>query len=364
MRWMKGLSALILVLLVVILWHRCKKEEVPPAINLSEELSILPLNRYSEIEPIDSFLWDQDTSWVFHEFSINDCRCVDDSPYLIGTSRGTNNSVIIHLEGGGACWPGHTGWIWCSQYVRVGISLYTFLNRVAENPFNDWNYIYIPYCDGSIHTGDNNADYNNDGEVDYHHWGFRNVSAGLNFMQSNHPDPDKILLTGCSGGGYGTIVICMAIRVRFPNTPIYVFNQSGPGLWNPKREDEWIEIRESWNIDQFIPPYCDECDLYLINIYDWMLRYDDNLRVGLYSSYQDYTIGVLYLGMPFVSYQDLLLKHTGNLNTNHPNTFKRFFIEGTEHCPADLDYEIDGIRMMDWLEAMVNGGGEWVDLLE
>lgn len=37
-----------------------------------------------------------------------------------------------------------------------------------RNPLRDWNFVRVPYCNGSTHMGDNEADYDGDGQKEPH----------------------------------------------------------------------------------------------------------------------------------------------------------------------------------------------------
>ncbi|MEO2169218.1 MAG: pectin acetylesterase-family hydrolase [bacterium] len=73
-----------------------------------------------------------------------------------------------------------------------------------ENPFRDFDIIYVPYCDGSVFIGDRIVDY--DGEQTYHH-GLRNLSVGVDAMLANFPNPSRIVVAGSSAGGGHTVLL-------------------------------------------------------------------------------------------------------------------------------------------------------------
>ncbi len=55
----------------------------------------------------------------------------------------------------------------CVQVLRLPslLSEYGLTSRDPQNPVRDWNFIYVPYCDGSVHMGDNEADYDGNGQI-------------------------------------------------------------------------------------------------------------------------------------------------------------------------------------------------------
>lgn len=233
-----------------------------------------------------------------------------------------------------------------------------------NNPVAGWNFIWVPYCDGSVHMGDNNADYDNDTQTDHWHWGLRNTSAAVTLMEELVPYPEKILITGCSAGGYGTFIATMLIRLVYPNAKLYVVNDSGPGLFDPDKPDTWQLIKNTWNIEPLLPDDCLECGDQLIYLYKWMLTRDDDLNIGLFSSYRDEVIGGTYLSMAPAEFEELLMTESGGLRQLFPDTFKRFFINGSSHCISDYEYEVNRVSILEWIGYLVNDENQWADVLE
>jgi hypothetical protein len=233
-----------------------------------------------------------------------------------------------------------------------------------NSPVKDWNSIFVPYCDGSVHMGDHGADYDQDGEIDYWHWGLHSTSAAVVLAKQLYPDAEKIYITGCSAGGYGTFIALMLIRFQYPEAEIFVMNESGPGLTNPKDKETWEMIKSTWNIDNMLPEDCESCDGQQIYLYDWMLRYDQKLKIGLYSSYEDEVISEEFLKMNPRKYKKHLKSSSGKINSAYPEKFKRFFIKGNSHCVEDFEHEIKGTSLNEWIGQLITDDPGWKDLLE
>ena len=60
----------------------------------------------------------------------------------------------------------------------------------ADNPFADYDIVYVPYCDGSVFTGDATVDYG--GVTTYHH-GLRNLTVAVDALVENFPELDASL---------------------------------------------------------------------------------------------------------------------------------------------------------------------------
>ncbi len=330
--------------------------------DLISELESLHLDKYLGIQPKSHNPNPVDPEWEIYQYDTSDCRCILGTKFYIAARGGSVPSVVFRMAGGGACWPGQDA---CTKDVNPHRNLSTGLaSKSAENPVGDWNFIFIPYCDGSVHIGDNNADYDGDGNTDHWHWGLKTTSAAVTLMKTVFPNPDKILVTGCSAGGYGTIIAIAVIRMQFPDAKIYVFNESGPGLLNPDDLATRDLILETWNLVPYLPQECRLCKSQLIWFYDWMLHRDSNLKIGLFSSYQDEVIGESYLGMSPEKFESLLVTTSESIHLRHPDTFKRFFINGAEHCVSNYYYDVNGISIIDWVNYLVNDHENWTELLE
>ncbi len=330
---------------------------------LIKSLKKLNIDKYMGITYKERFPNPDDPEWDIYYYDKTDCKCIYENEFYIGAREKPDNfNVIFMMSGGGACWPGREE---CeSEPQNIVTSDDDLTSNQPDNPVAGWNVVWVPYCDGSVHMGDNNADYDGDGETDHWHWGFKSTSAAVTLMEELFPHPEKILITGCSAGGYGTFIATMLIRLVYPNAKLYVVNDSGPGLFDPEKPDTWQLIKNTWKIEPLLPDDCPECHDQVIYLYKWVLARDDNLKIGLFSSYRDEVIGGDYLGMAPIDFEELLMTESGVLRQLFPDTFKRYFINGSSHCISDYEYEVNGISIIEWIDHLVNDENQWADVLE
>ena len=320
------------------------------------------LHRYGEIAPIRSEQNQTLADWQDYYFKKEDCKCVYGGEFHISIKENTaqTNNLMISLQGGGACWP---GMVRCKPTATVeDVLTSNFTSELDARLNEEWHQVVIPYCDGSVYMGDTELDYNSDDEIDHWHNGLKNSVAALKLTQSKFPNISKIFLTGCSAGGYGTIIHLRFIRTLYPTASIYVLNESGPGLMRPDN-DFWEMIDSSWNLSQIVPDNCEKCEGQMMYWYEEMLE-DPTIKIALFSSYNDHIIGEAFLGMEPEDYKSLLVKTSAELNAKYPNQFKRFFINGKSHCIDDRDYPINGTKYWDWVLAFINDREDWRDILE
>jgi hypothetical protein len=301
--------------------------------------------------------------WEVFRYRREELRCIEGGEYFIMARRGAvADSTVVWLDGGGACWPGRDDCATEAQFYSW-IEEYGLASLDEDNPVRAWNFVYVPYCDGSIHLGDADADYDGDGVVDHWHWGLRGTSAAGRLAAELFPESRRFLIAGCSAGGAGTIGAVPVVRLLFPDASLYVLNISGLGLVDPSEPELPGLLAETWNIDEFVPADCARCRERLTFMYSWLLERDPGLRVGVYSSLQDSVVSSGWGEAPEV-YQSLLLDTTDAIRADHPNTFKRFLAAGHTHCPDDYSYRLGGVSLWNWIRYMVSEDPRWTDLVE
>ena len=353
-----------IILLTGLLLHNCSPQPEDHLASTYADSTVFSLDKYAGIEPVRSAPHSELEDWNNYYFDKSDCRCLFDGEFFISVNDKYPGSkkLMITLQGGGASWPG----LEASKESVSEDDVFEaeFATILAEKLNEEWNQVMIPYCDGSLYAGDRAADYDNDGYVDHWHWGFRNISAAMVLTNNVFPDLEEVFITGCSAGGYGTFTLIRLVRNFYPEAEIYVLNESGPGLFNPDDVKGWSRIKDTWKLDQMIPDDCDVCDGQMIYWYDKYLERDPDLKIGLYSSYQDFVLYDEFLDLEPEDFRSLLLETTGYLHEKYPSRFNRFIVLGESHCVEDRNYHIEGISYWDWVLHFMNDSEQWTDLLE
>jgi hypothetical protein len=339
-----------------------------------QTLESLAFNKYLS-SPIAYDGVDHLGAWDGYLYTGTEYQCVLGGHYGILAHAGTEaDKTVFWLQPGEECWPDHPN---CGKsdkqytdaeglaHIVAGADGGPFgpVAADADNPVAGWNYIYVPTCDGSFHFGDAAADYDDDGVPDHFHNGLRQTSAAVSLMKQLFPNSRKILIAGSSNGGYGTFGATPIVRLAFPDTQVYVLNDSGPGLFRPEEPAVWPVLIKTWNLSPMLPANCQQCQNQLIYLFDWMLDYDSNLKIGMYSSYQDAVVSQV-VGMSGAENEQLLQATTTQIHQNHPDTFKRYFIQGDSHCIADFYNQVNGTTVWMWLDAFINDRPGWNEILE
>ena len=182
----------------------------------------------------------------------------------------TSDDVMMIFEPGGGCWDFES----CSGQTSLGaanpngipddhlngfLGVHTpLLNReFPDNPVADWNYVFMPYCTGDVHTGRAVTVYSDpagiEPDLEYHHNGHDNVVAAVDWLSVQFPQVPRMLVTGCSAGGAGATANYYFIRTGMNIERSYLLADSGPIFPNSTfSQPLHDQINESWRVDEVL----------------------------------------------------------------------------------------------------------------
>ena len=341
--------------------------EVPPAPPAPapvpfQELYDQGVDRYlGEFTPMTS---EEDGAGLTqHTFGAGDGPlCLEGGEYTMATRDGSSDELMIFLEGGGACWSDLCA---ATPAAAPGMPTFGILNPAdADNPAADFNVAYLPYCDGSVFSGDQNVDSDGDGTEDRFHRGLQNLSASVDVIARTYPSPSRILLTGNSAGGFGTDYALPLVRKLYPDTPIELINDSGVGISRPGLS---AQLNEEWNAGAFVPASCDTCigeDGHLTDLHKYQLEQDDNLRMGFMSTKQDTVIADFFVMIGGPAFEEQLIPEMQELEAAYPERFRSLIADGNTHTfiQAQFDLPVGGTTVRQWVVDMLGGSDDWVSV--
>ncbi|WP_251038558.1 pectinacetylesterase family protein [Paenibacillus albidus] len=185
----------------------------------------------------------------------------DGSEYHLLTQKGQSRNWMIFFSGGGASWDAASaaqpikvmnvlrGRDAGNYFANIPVYLLALLNGITvtdhpENPFKDWNVVYIPYSTGDFHTGNRSASYlKEDGSPFIMHYkGRSNVQHSLEWIYANVDQPEKLLIAGESAGGFGSAFWAGEIAGHYEDAEIYQYSDSSflySGKWPDIVDQEW-----------------------------------------------------------------------------------------------------------------------------
>lgn len=298
--------------------------------------------------------------------------CSRGTPFSYYVRPGSVNRVVIEFRGGGACWDARTcsvarslfqesvgedPWV-TSESAAVGI----YDHKNPENPFKDWHHVYIPYCTGDIHWGNNVKTYGEGaGAVTIHHKGAVNARAALEWTFANIPSPEKAFVTGCSAGAYGSIMWSAHVRQRYPKAKVYQLGDSGAGIITPTF---FQDSYPSWKPESSYPtwiPGLDPAKLdELGNLYAAIGGHYKDMSLAQYSTIFDQD-QVFYFqtmggGRP-AEWSEKMKASFKKIEASTPG-FHSYIAAGSVHCmlPRAEFYTAKacGRRLVDWVSDQVN----------
>lgn len=303
---------------------------------------------------------------VAHRFGTGDGPlCLEGAAYGMATRDQGSENLLIFLEGGGACWSELCIAITEANPAipRAGIND----PARANNPVRDWNQVYVPYCDGSVHAGDQDVDTDNDGVTDRFHRGLHNLSAALDVAANTFPAPRRIVLAGNSGGGLGTVFALPLVRYLYPDAQIDVINDSGVGVSRPGQPEFLRQLMSEWNIGAFIPGSCPGCigaDGHLTEYLIWQMDQDESIRRAMLSYTQDSVFADTFLQIGGPAFEAALLEEMRQQRDAHPGRTQTFIPAGDDHTFLQLepDKTAGGVNLMNWIADMLAGSPAWVSV--
>ena len=323
--------------------------------------SSLPLG-----EPISGLVAGQ-WNWV----GFADSSCSDGSPTGIGINPGTGPDLVFFLDGGGACSSGVTCFVLKTATLgpfgaaefqaRTASAPGSILDRgLAGNPFADATLVFVPYCTGDVHGGDRVVTYQDGPGGTVHHTGHTNVLAYLKRVAATYPSPRRLVVSGASAGGFGTMLNYGSVRGYYPMAEGFLIDDSGPPLKSnggPLIQAGFV----SWGITDALDPLCGPgvCEADLSQGLSALLRNHPGDRFALLSWSVDPTISAFYFITPSEFATELL-----NLTTTviEPASNAAAFIAvGASHTMLGNPGAVsqNGVSLVTWLGEQVNGSAAW-----
>jgi hypothetical protein len=297
-----------------------------------------------------------------------DTICSTGTPYAFWVHPGTVNRLVVYFEGGGACWDDLT----CSApdiYYDSTVDETDDPNGREgladldnpENPFKDWYQVFVPYCTGDIHWGNATTTYHWGGEDHIiNHKGLVNTSAVLDWVQTGFEKPEKLFVSGCSAGAYGSVMGAAYIHELYPDVPLYQLGDAGAGVIT----DDFFEGGfPNWGAEATIPDWIpgldiDVSEITMPKLYTELADFYSSDRWGQYNTAHDEDQTFFYNAMGGTGDWGQMMVASIDEIQDATTNFSAYTAPGDIHCitPYDITYtrEVNGVKFVDWLDAMVN----------
>ncbi len=297
--------------------------------------------------------------------------CSDGSPWRFYVAQGAADKVIINFQGGGACWDAAT----CNPQSR----LYTtrlqiqdlqagqgvFNRNNPENPFRDWTHVFVPYCTADLHWGNNTARY---GDLTIQHKGAVNARQAVLWVFNNIPNPQNVMVTGCSAGGYGSIMWAPYFMRRYPNANVVQMGDAALGV----APASFFPVASStWGIQSALPGWIGGLEpgkLGSNDLYKAFAQAYPNRSFAQYSTLLD-EVQIFFYSLilsqprptPEIAQQwaQGALANLASIKQSAPN-FYSYLAPGAKHCiigrPEFYTTKVGDVSFAEWVRKLVSDG--------
>ena len=310
----------------------------------------------------------------WYDVAVDGTQSSDGSQWHGIFKKGTENKVVVYFFGGGVSITPETSESGTKFYATT-MQAQDFVaeggigSNAENNPFKDWSFIVIPYATGDFHAG--TGVYKGNGKTVYH-TGYSNYAAFVEQIKPYVGEPDTLLVTGFSAGGFGTSLLADDVIDRFPSAEnITVCVDSSLLLY-----DGWHETAVNlWQSPKEISDRLTTDNLVLDSLTALHEKRGDSVKILFDCSYRDDTL------MQYQSYintgkmdktealgdqfQADLSKMVAGLRENIPGVGIYIWNYGEDPETHNTQHTIisgnvfdkleDGVSVADWIFAAVNG---------
>ena len=154
----------------------------------------------------------------WYEIPVENAKSSDGSEWHGIFRKGTENKVVVYFFGGGVSITPETS-EGGNKFYATTVQAQDFVaqggigSSAEDNPFKDWSFIVIPYATGDFHAGTGTYE----GNKTVYHTGYSNYSAYVEQVKQYIGEPDTLLVTGFSAGGFATSLLSDDVIDRFPS---------------------------------------------------------------------------------------------------------------------------------------------------
>lgn len=319
-------------------------------------------------------------TWTWYPFLRT--RCMSGSPASLAVNHAPGSKkLMIYLQEGGACWdpvscllvanPDGFGQVDFDQFAAGNGRRGVFKRDDGSNPFRDWNHVFVPYCSGDVHAGNNP-----EGPGGKVHVGASNMDQFLVRIRATFPEVEQVVLTGSSAGGVGALLNFERVLEAFEEVPVTLLDDSGPVM-----SDEYLKPclqtlwRQAWNLNASLPADCASCQAGPGGMIDSLThlaaKYPDR-RIGLILSTRDevfrnfFGFGALectsYSPLDGPTFSAGVFDLRDRVLAPYPNV-RLFLRDSTQHVylrdtPVSRNV-VDGTPLSTWIEQFVTGAPAW-----
>jgi hypothetical protein len=296
-----------------------------------------------------------------------DCQCADGSEFAFFERRADPTTVVFFLDGGGTCTdatscafvPDSYDWKVNDNPAEEG-GIFDFAR--ADNPFDDYSFLYVPSCTGDTHLGDVTREYTP--ELTVEHNGYVNGTAALSYLAEHYPDATQVVVVGKTNGSIAAPIYGGLAADLLPDAHVIVWGgQSGhipddPDLNAQYFGDLWgaydnmpdWEVNEGLSARDWGPPrFWIQAGLHDPDIV--LARFD-------YAFDGEAAKSAASIGLDPSEFLSVIDANEAAIEAAGV-VLHSYTAPGDEHglfeWPAFYELEVNGVRVVDWVDALLAG---------
>ncbi|MBR4456357.1 MAG: hypothetical protein IKS32_09040 [Solobacterium sp.] len=154
----------------------------------------------------------------WYEIPVETATSSDGSEWHGIFRKGTENKAVVYFFGGGVSITPETS-EGGKKFYAQNMTAQDFVAQggigsdAENNPFRNWSFLVIPYATGDFHAGTGIYE----GKKTVYHTGYHNYSAFIEQIRPYIGEPDTLLVTGFSAGGFAASLLADDVIDRFPS---------------------------------------------------------------------------------------------------------------------------------------------------
>ena len=322
---------------------------------------------------------------LFRSDAFPTARCMDGS--ASGVSVRINpgaTGLLLHIQGGGLCIDAATcggvrnrnGFTREEANIHILTEAAAVMNRGdVANPARDFHHVYIHYCSGDFHAGNNPEGF--EGTINQ---GRANTEAFVARIAPTFSDgPHRVstvLLSGSSAGALAILHNYPLIQQAFGDIPVHALIDAAPVADNVSfRPCQQQYFASALAIDDSLTPGCVGCGLASGNLEGVLTHLVDTYpdrRFGWFSASEDAVLRCLAgnaggtcakTTVTADDYRAALVRMRARLASR--DNFKTYFYPSNLHTALFYPtvslsrYETQGVQLGDWVSGLLTGSSSW-----
>ncbi|MET0459064.1 MAG: pectin acetylesterase-family hydrolase [Ilumatobacteraceae bacterium] len=297
-----------------------------------------------------------------------DCQCADGTEYSFWVRRADPTKVVLFFQGGGACFSPESCAFGGGTYKPTtgaqddptGAAGVLDLDD-PRNPLADYSFVFVPYCTGDVHIGDNTSAYSP--ELTVQHKGAINAAAAVGHLAAAFPDAAEVVVLGESAGGVGAPLYAGEVSDLLPDAEIVVIADSSGAY--PDVPVMNAVLGTVWGTVNAIPPWPENAGQTVETwsapgMYIQAGHHDPDITFARHDYAYDgiQAAFAAYAGVPSDQLLTLIDGNEAQIEAAGVD-LASYVAPGSSHTvlstPRFYTETFDGVAFLDWFTALVHG---------